>query len=340
MKEVEDLVIDRLYTEEETIELFARLDVTEVLENQIIDSVVSNIFQGRYIREPIFVKSTAYKALMEGYGNIKGKEYDAINTLAMIRYRHDHYSTSQKDKKTSGKSIGLKMNCGNNKKSKRRRLIESKMLEKGHIFQFYVWKESFDSQHYFNIFCTIILGIAMLIFASRLLDKERQIESIVSGVSDLNTLSSAQKEKLKTESDTYFTYFITLLILCLLTFGYLFRNLEVTVYSVLKQTHIGLLNEAILNAITTLLTLYWIGKYFGEYSLNLGRVDSDLKIAVALRRMNNDSGFDFSYFVSTIVGIQFIRVLILLKAHRTFGPMIKTIFVMFYDLFVFMIIFF
>ena len=99
------------------------------------------------------------------------------------------------------------------------------------------------------------------------------------------------------------------------------------------------IDEVILNAITTLLTVYWMGKYFGDYSINLGGVDSDLRTATILRRMSNDSYFNFNYFVATVVGIQFVRILLLLKAHRTFGPMIKTIFFMFYDLSVFLVIF-
>ena len=97
--------------------------------------------------------------------------------------------------------------------------------------------------------------------------------------------------------------------------------------------------EVILNAFSTGFSLYWIGKYSGEYSMDLHGIEGDLKVATILERMNSDNGFDFNYFIATVVGIQFVRILILLKAHRTFGPMIKTIFVMFYDLFVFMIIF-
>ena len=203
LKEVEDLLIDRLYSGEETIELFSRLDVVEVLENEILDSVVSNIFMGRYIRESVHAKSTAYKSLMEGYYNVPGKDYDAINRLAIVRYRHDHSSFNKDKSNSSKRSTGLTIKFGKGNKSKKGSRPESKMFEKGHLFQFYVWKESFDAQHYFNIICAIILGILMLFFATSLVDQSKSIEKIEAGISDLNNLTSSEQDELQKESNKY-----------------------------------------------------------------------------------------------------------------------------------------
>ena len=203
MKEVEDLLIDKLYSGEETIEVFARLKVTEVLENEILDSVVSNIFQGRYVRETIFAKSTAYQALLEGYYNIAGEDYEAINALAIVEYRHEYSTFTDDNQYIEGNSTGLTLRFGKRKEKQTYKYAEHKMFEKGHMFQFYVWKESFDSQHYFNIVCALILGVLLLIVAANLVDEAREIEAILGTVKHPNHLPQEEKDKLKFNSGEY-----------------------------------------------------------------------------------------------------------------------------------------
>ena len=203
MKEVEDLLIDKLYSGEETIEVFARLKVTEVLENEILDSVVSNIFQGRYVRETIFAKSTAYQALLEGYYNIAGEDYEAINALAIVEYRHEYSTFTDDNQYIEGNSTGLTLRFGKRKEKQTYKYAEHKMFEKGHMFQFYVWKESFDSQHYFNIVCALILGVLLLIVAANLVDEAREIEAILGTVKHPNLLPQEEKDKLKFNSGEY-----------------------------------------------------------------------------------------------------------------------------------------
>ena len=77
------------------------------------------------------------------------------------------------------------------------------MFEKGHMFQFYVWKESFDSQHYFNILCALLLGIELLIAATSLVDETRDIEAILGTVNHPNELPDEEKNKLKFKSSQY-----------------------------------------------------------------------------------------------------------------------------------------
>ena len=203
MKEVEDLLIDKLYSGEETIEVFARLKVTEVLENEILDSVVSNIFQGRYVRETIFAKSTAYQALLEGYYNISGEDYEAINALAIVEYRHEYSTFTDDNQYIEGNSTGLTLRFGKRKEKQTYKYADHKMFEKGHMFQFYVWKESFDSQHYFNIVCALILGVLLLIVAANLVDEAREIEAILGTVKHPNHLPQEEKDKLKFNSGEY-----------------------------------------------------------------------------------------------------------------------------------------
>ena len=203
MKEVEDLLIDKLYSGEETIEVFARLKVTEVLENEILDSVVSNIFQGRYVRETIFAKSTAYQALLEGYYNISGEDYEAINALAIVEYRHEYSTFTDDNQYIEGNSTGLTLRFGKRKEKQTYKYADHKMFEKGHMFQFYVWKESFDSQHYFNILCALLLGIELLIAATSLVDETRDIEAILGTVNHPNELPDEEKNKLRFKSSQY-----------------------------------------------------------------------------------------------------------------------------------------
>ena len=197
------MLIDKLYSGEETIEVFARLKVTEVLENEILDSVVSNIFQGRYVRETIFAKSTAYQALLEGYYNISGEDYEAINALAIVEYRHEYSTFTDDNQYIEGNSTGLTLRFGKRKEKQTYKYAEHKMFEKGHMFQFYVWKESFDSQHYFNIVCALILGVLLLIVAANLVDEAREIEAILGTVKHPNHLPQEEKDKLKFNSGEY-----------------------------------------------------------------------------------------------------------------------------------------
>ena len=65
MNEIEDLLRDKTYTGIEVLDLIAHLDIIEILQNTMIDSIISNMYFGPYEREIFLKKSTCYKVIEE-----------------------------------------------------------------------------------------------------------------------------------------------------------------------------------------------------------------------------------------------------------------------------------
>lgn len=94
----------------------------------------------------------------------------------------------------------------------------------------------------------------------------------------------------------------------------------------------------LLDSVTVITTIYWIVKHIEYFSHNVNTRPED-RIAVIINRMQTDKAFDIKYIVAILTGIQFTRILLSLRANRTFGPMVKTVSSMFYDLAVFLIVY-
>ena len=58
LTEVEDLLRDKTYGGTEVINMIVFLDIIEILQNPMIDSIVSNMYFGPYEREFFLKKST------------------------------------------------------------------------------------------------------------------------------------------------------------------------------------------------------------------------------------------------------------------------------------------
>lgn len=128
---------------------------------------------------------------------------------------------------------------------------------KGNAFQFYVWKESFDVQHYFNLISTIILAILMLIFSNKVIDQQTKVENTRGSLdiyeaiasptaSDLATIDALYVTLVK-DSNTYKTYIYTFFGLSIASFSYLVRNIEIAIYTQLKFIGIPFRTETIMN---------------------------------------------------------------------------------------------
>ena len=57
MSDVEDMLTDRNYSGIQVIDMIAYLDIIEILQNPMLDSIISNMYNGPFQREIFLRKS-------------------------------------------------------------------------------------------------------------------------------------------------------------------------------------------------------------------------------------------------------------------------------------------
>ena len=92
MNEVKDLLLDKTYNGSEVIDLIEMLDVIEILQNPMIDSIVSNMYYGPYERESFMKKSTLFKVLEEQTNNTPGEDPLVTRSFKLIGANHGFHS--------------------------------------------------------------------------------------------------------------------------------------------------------------------------------------------------------------------------------------------------------
>lgn len=65
MNEIEDMLLDKTYAGIEVINMIAFLDIIEILQNPMIDSIISNMYYGPFERETFIKQSTCFKIIEE-----------------------------------------------------------------------------------------------------------------------------------------------------------------------------------------------------------------------------------------------------------------------------------
>ena len=80
INEVQDMLQDKTYSGTEVINMIAFLDIIEILQNPMIDSIISNMYYRPFEREPFFKKSTCYKLF----------EKVTVDTQALITSSQGH----------------------------------------------------------------------------------------------------------------------------------------------------------------------------------------------------------------------------------------------------------
>jgi hypothetical protein len=65
MNEIKDMLLDKTYSGIVVIDLIEMLNIIEILTNPMMDSIVSNMYNGPYERESVLKKSTCYKIFEE-----------------------------------------------------------------------------------------------------------------------------------------------------------------------------------------------------------------------------------------------------------------------------------
>mmetsp|Transcript_5226 Transcript_5226/g.6191 ORF Transcript_5226/g.6191 Transcript_5226/m.6191 type:complete len:124 (+) Transcript_5226:1297-1668(+) len=77
------MIIDKSYNIE-MLDLMAKLDIIEILQNPVIESIVSDLNRGIHARENFMCKSLAFKALLESVENLGGKQLENVRKLSFI----------------------------------------------------------------------------------------------------------------------------------------------------------------------------------------------------------------------------------------------------------------
>lgn len=84
MNEIEDMLRDKDYSGTEIIDLIELLDIIEILQNPMVDSIVSNMYFGPYEREVILKKSTCFKVINENVNSSPGSEYTVTRSFKIF----------------------------------------------------------------------------------------------------------------------------------------------------------------------------------------------------------------------------------------------------------------
>ena len=162
-RDVEDMVNDTIYNGEQVIDQIAYLNVIEWLNDPVMDSIVTNFWNGPYELDPIWKSSTNYRiidAVVEehsGYGSQK-------NNFSIGVY--NPWSRSRQE--TLGmKSMRAIAGEVKNLSSGERRGRRAQKLGKhgpgsknGHMFQFRVWRDSLVLKRI--LFGLVIVGYSVI----------------------------------------------------------------------------------------------------------------------------------------------------------------------------------
>ena len=92
MKEVEDMLLDKTYTGIEIIDFIEILDVIEILQNSMVDGIISNMYLGPYERESVLKKSTCYKVFDEQMHSMPGTEALVTKSFRIFEFQNNFSS--------------------------------------------------------------------------------------------------------------------------------------------------------------------------------------------------------------------------------------------------------
>ena len=138
MNEVEDMLVDINYSGIQVIDMIAFLDIIEILQNPILDSIISNMYYGPYQREVFLKKSILYRVIEEQTHNAPGM--DGIMTKAFKIWGVDHsfkaFSSVFKIKTRVFEQLKEYLCRSNNLMAG----IEDSESSIGHAFQHQIWK--------------------------------------------------------------------------------------------------------------------------------------------------------------------------------------------------------
>ena len=94
MNEVEDMLVDVNYSGIQVIDMIAFLDIIEILQNPILDSIISNMYYGPYQREVFLKKSILYKVIEEQTYHAPGMDGIITKAFKIVGIGHSSKTIS------------------------------------------------------------------------------------------------------------------------------------------------------------------------------------------------------------------------------------------------------
>ena len=215
----------------------------------------------------------------------------------------------------------------------------------GHQFQFKIWRKSPDTQHLIETFFILIIGIAMVFYANRIVDLESEtlaqnalIENISAGIIPGNLV--AEHATLDKYSSEYYTDIMILLSINTICIGYFIKDIQELLYCNIRNIVVQQFTlRFMINMMGSLIVVYWHARHWIIFEESLNTQSGNQKYAI-IQTMQNDIYFNIFYTVSVLTAFQFFRLILAFKLNRLFGPMAKTMASMFLDVVQFLGLFF
>lgn len=220
----------------------------------------------------------------------------------------------------------------------------------GHLFQYLIWKDSLDVKYYIYVSTIILFAIISQVLSFFAIREQGRVKV---KTTELNTLlaltvTPAIQAQIDTAygelgnlSDNFISYINALISIYIIMIGSTsVQDLIMMLYSSMAEKYINTYTFwELINLISSLITIVWISKHFGNYAANLGDVRDELKATTIIQRMEDDHSFNIKVTLALLLAIHYTRIIISLQVSRTFGPMVRILKSMIVDIIVFLIFF-
>ena len=94
INEVEDMFLDKLYNDIEVLDMIAYLNNTSILQNSVIDAIISNLYYGPYEREFFLSSSNWFRVIQNEVQYTPGSDYLYENNFVIFSYLRRSNSSS------------------------------------------------------------------------------------------------------------------------------------------------------------------------------------------------------------------------------------------------------
>jgi hypothetical protein len=155
------MVLDKMYNGIEILDMLAYLNSIPLLQNPMIDVIISNMYYGPYQREFFLINSLCFEILYQEVRYFPGKDTEMTNKLTICSYR-PKIKSSKKYKENK---------FDEDEDTKVPNEIENANKKIGHMFQFVIWKEALDVRYIFNAIVAFTLACIMQFYSALLIDQ-------------------------------------------------------------------------------------------------------------------------------------------------------------------------
>jgi hypothetical protein len=342
MNEIQDMLLDKTYSGIEIIDYIELLNIIEVLGNPMVDSIITNMYLGPYERESFLKKNTCFRVFEEQTSDSPTMEALVTKSFKIFEidgFLHSFKKECSEIKLTEAfKSNQLQSTTFDDGESEN---------DPGHMFQYHVWRKSLDVKLIVNLILILLMAVLLQLYTflfirqtGRVASQRATVDTLAADTSTATATLDAAYVLLDTLSDDYWDYQTIVIVLHVLTIGYLLQDLMDMVYIHLRGIFVNTFNLLLLlNTVSTVLFLVWLNRYTVIYMDGIDEFREELRASVVIQRQADSNIFNIKIYSAIPVAIQFLRLILALQVNRTFGPMIKIISSMISDIIIFLILF-